>query len=289
MMKLYTDNVNLAEKRKVAEGGFSLPELLVSIVIFLIVTGSMFGLMEITRIDRNRASRRSDTLKNARAAIHLIGRDALNAGLSYNLNGGMVPEGYLSSKLGIAADINNTRDTLNSIISGNNINTNNLIVGTTAKTDLITFAYRDMDFNGGDKIQLNGASAVTGSPNKTSVTTIAGGAANAVVNDLYLIETADGKQLAVMATKVDAANNKIEFSPGDPLNINQPFNGTGESGSLLKPCDPPNGVTENCTVYVALLKRFYWVSYKVNAEGTLVRTIYGNNRAGTVISVNSPN
>src|SRR5688500_6914830 len=104
MTQPHTEKVVLSKSRKITEGGFSMIELLVSIVIFLIVTGSMFGLMEITRIDRNRASRRSDTLKNARAAIHLIGRDALNAGLSYNLNGGMVPEGFLASHLGLAPD-----------------------------------------------------------------------------------------------------------------------------------------------------------------------------------------
>ena len=282
MMQLKIEN-NLSPERR-AEGGFSLLELLVSIAIFLVVTGSIFGLMEITRIDRNRASRRSDTLKNARAAIHLIGRDALNAGLSYNKTGGSSPEGFLATRLGIKPDVNSTRDTLTSIVSGNDLNTNTLLPNN-GKTDLISFAYRDMDFNDGDKISLKGAQAATGAPTTTAVNTdpqtITTDATKIqpAVNDLYLVETADGVQVAVMATKVDLANNKIEFAVGDPLGINQSFSGTGESGSRLKPCNPPSVVTD-CTTYAASLKRFNWVSYKVNSEGTLIRTVFGNNRGG---------
>lgn len=38
---------------------------------------------------------------------------------------------------------------------------------------------------------------------------------------------------------------------------------------------------EDCTTYLAALKRFFWVSYRVKQDGTLVRIVYGNNRAGT--------
>ncbi|MGI8470197.1 MAG: PilW family protein [Pyrinomonadaceae bacterium] len=283
MIQLKVKNKMVARDRK-TENGFSLLELLISVVIFLIVTGSIFGLMEISRIDRNRASRRSDTLKNARAAIHLIGRDALNAGLSYNLTGGSVPEGFLATRLGIAPDTNSTRDVLTSIVSGNNLNANTLLPNN-GKTDLVAFAYRDMDFNGGDKISLKGAQAASGAPNTASVTTDGTtittdpSQIQPAVNDLYLVETVDGSQVAVMATKVDLTGNRIEFAPGDPLGINQSFTGTNQNGSLLVPCT--GTVTTNCTTYAASLKRFFWVSYRINSDGTLIRTIYGNNRSGT--------
>jgi len=63
------------------EKGFSLIELLIAMVIFLLVTGTIYGLLEVGRANRDRSSRRSDILKNARVSISLIGRDALNAGL----------------------------------------------------------------------------------------------------------------------------------------------------------------------------------------------------------------
>lgn len=283
MIQLKKDSELRQERNN--EKGFSLLELMISVVLFIIITGSIFGLMEITRIDRNRASRRSDTLKNARSAIHLIGRDALNAGLSYSLTGGKVPEGFLATRLGIPQDVNSTRDNLSSIISGNNLNTNTLLPNS-GKTDVISFAYRDMDFNDGNKITLSGAQAVAGSPTNAVVTFVGSTVTTdpakiqPAVNDLYLVETADGNQVAVMATAVDLTNKKIQFAYGDPLGINQPFNGANENGSLLRPCNPPT-LTENCSTYVAALKKFNWVSYSVNAQGTLIRTVYGNNPNGT--------
>lgn len=49
-----------------SELGFSLIEAVVAMVIFLIVTASVFGLLKIGRLDRNRASDRADIMKNAR-------------------------------------------------------------------------------------------------------------------------------------------------------------------------------------------------------------------------------
>jgi hypothetical protein len=73
-------------------------------------------------------------------------------------------------------------------------------------------------------------------------------------------------------------NQTIDIRPDDPLGINLAHDGTGSDGSLLKECSPT--VTENCTTYLASLKRFYWVSYKVNENGTLIRTLHGNNIGG---------
>ena len=288
---------NNKSRRNVSEAGYSLLEMLVSIVIFLVVTGSIFGLMEITRIDRNRASRRSDTLKNARAAVHLIGRDALNAGLSYNLKGGSVPKNFLSSRLGIAGNVKNPRDLLTAIVAGNNNDTNSLLPAG-GKTDRIAFAYRDMDFNKTKKYDGNGIeikdtigdtinvkSSQAGSSAKTAQITTApwstdADAAAPAINDLYLIETVDGSQVAVMATKVDSKNHRIEFAPGDPLGINQSLTGINENGSMLKTCTA--SVTTDCVSYPAALKRFNWISYKINSEGTLIRTVFGNNSGGTL-------
>src|SRR5438477_11436814 len=108
------------------QGGFSLLELLIAMVLFLIVTGSIYGLMQLGTYDRNRASRRTDVLKNARVAVELIGRDVLNAGLSYHKRGAIVPDNFNSTQLGVPADVDNNRDMLTSVVVGNNIYTNNL-------------------------------------------------------------------------------------------------------------------------------------------------------------------
>ncbi len=271
-------NENIDSK---SELGFSLIEVMITMVIFAIVTGSIWGLLQFGTYDRNRSSRNADVMKNARSAIHLIGRDALNAGLGYHQSGGIVKDDALPVLLGIPVDSNTDRDTLTSIFVGNNVFTNNLQPDTTIKTDAITFAFRDYTFNNGNAVRVN--SPITGAgataarvSSKTGViyhngTTPIGGNNN---YDLYIIE-GDSSQVAVMATAI-IDNKTIDFAPGDPLGLNQAMNGTGNNRSMLKPCS--TGQTEDCTTFNnASMKRFSWVSYKVMPDGTLMRIIYGNN------------
>lgn len=276
-----------------SEKGFSLVELLVAMIIFVIITGSIFGLLEVGRIDRNRSSRRSDILKNARVAVQLIGRDALNAGLGYNRNGAKVPDGFLAATFGLRPDIDTNRDLLSSVIVGDNIFTNNLASNAALRTDTVAFCYRDLDFNQpqppipagtiptGQVMQLKD---VTNPGNPTIpelVAKDATGAAAARVYDLYLIES-DTTQTAIMATAV-SGTDRVDAAPGDPLGMNQSLTGGGSAGSVLRKCGPgspgpPPVPDSNCTTYVATLTRFFMVSYKVKPDGTLVRTIFGNNR-----------
>ena len=266
-----------AEKKRSASG-FTIVEMIVAMVVFTIIVGTIYGLLQIGLIDRNRASRRSDVLKNARAAMHLISRDALNAGLSYNKNGATVPDNFIATRLGLPADADTDRDILTSVLGGNNLFFDILNADTNVRTDLISFSYRDGDFNAGNVISLNNASAPGGAPATVRLQTAANDAQNAKVNDLYLVES-DSTQVAVMATGVPSTSG-IDIAPGDPLGINQALNGTGTSVSLLQKCTAT--VTENCTTYVASVKRFFWVAYKVKSDGTLVRMVFGNNTGATL-------
>ena len=281
------------------ERGFTLVELIVSLVIFLIVTGAIYGLLEVGRIDRNRSSRRSDILKNARIAIHLMGRDSLNAGLGYHRRGAVAPDGFLNTLFSVAADADTNRDMITSVIVGNNVFTNNLATDPTVRTDTIVFVSRDLNFNPppaspgivpiGEVIELTDVSFPGGAPGTPRLKAkTATGAAAAAVHDLYLIES-ETSQAAIMATAVNGADT-IDAAPGDPLGLNQALDGTGSNGSVLRKCMPPTTddppvIDENCTTYIAglnsaTLKRFVMVSYAVTPDGTLIRTIYGNNRGG---------
>jgi type II secretory pathway pseudopilin PulG len=270
----------ISKPQNVSERGFSVVEMIVAMVVFMIVIGTIYGLLQVGLIDRNRASRRSDVLKNARAAMHLIGRDALNAGLSYNKNGAVVPDGFITARLGIPTYPNNERDILTSVVGGNNLSIDILNPDSTARTDIISFSYRDTDFNTGNTITLNSASAPGGAPATARLQTNPNDARNAKVYDLYLVESASS-QVAVMATAT--TSNSIDIATGDPLALNQPFNGSGISSSLLKACTVT--ITDNCTTYngttnVAAVKKFFWVAYKVKSDGTLVRQTFGNNTSG---------
>lgn len=257
------------------EKGFTIVEMMITMLIFLIVISSVYGLLQVGFADRNRASRHANILKNARVAIHLIGRDALNAGLSYNRIGAVVPDDLISNRLGLPPDGDNNRDFLTAIISGNNVNPNSLNPTPNSRTDIISFAYRDMTFNNGNTISLTDAFA---GPLGVDVIlqTVSGGVNSSNPFDLYLVES-DSSQVAVVATDVLPALNRIIAAPGDPLGINQPISGTGINVSLLRKCNPPV-VVDNCTTYApASAKRFFWVLYRVRPDGTLVRVTFGNN------------
>lgn len=269
--------MKIASSENRRESGFSLLELLIAMVIFIIITASVYGLMEVGRIDRNRSSRRADILKNARVAIHLIGRDALNAGLGFNRAGAVTPDNFVSTTLGVPADADTDRDLLTSIVAGNNLYTNNLATDPTVRTDSVAFCYRDMDFNTGDLIKLSNVASPAGSPSVPRIQTqLPTGASQASLYQLYLVES-DTTQVAIMATAINGTD-RIDAAPGDPLGLNQPLDGTGSGGSVLRQCIDQND--QNCTTYVATMKRFFLVNYRVRPDGTLVRVIYGNNPTG---------
>jgi hypothetical protein len=175
---------------------------------------------------------------------------------------------------------------ITSIIAGDDLFQNNLQPDPLVRTDSVAFAFRDVDFNTppGTIVRLQNVTSPTGNPQVARlVSQTATGAADAQPFDLYLIES-DTSQVAVTATAVNGTN-AIDAAPGDPVGLNQALNGSGTNGSLLRACGPPVGSPpvpdSNCTTYLASLKRFFLVEYRVKQDGTLVRISYGNNRGGT--------
>lgn len=282
---MFKKNLNYQKKRK-NQAGFTLLEMLVAIGIFTIVTGSMYALLELGRSERNRTSRRGDTQKNARIAMYLIGRDVMNAGLGYHKTGALVPDDFLSNRLGVAFDPNSGRDTLTSVSCGNNVFTNKFLPST-QKTDSIAFIYRDLDFNSGRPIVVTdevGTSTATPVVLQTNATDLA----SLNNNDLFLAETKTSQIVALLTSK-DTVNNRISVDSGDNLGLNQARNtkdGSGNYiGSILRKCTSTSDT--NCTTYTGVgggsinLKKIEMVSYQVSYDGTLLRTIYGNNKDGT--------
>ena len=275
MMRAKKDMTTNSDLTNNSESGFSLMELIVAMTIFLIVSASIYGLLSLGTVSRHRSSRRTDVLKNARAAIHLIGRDALNAGLSYHQAGALVPDDFISSTLGVPTDADSERDILTSVIAGNDLFDNDLQDAAADKTDIIAFAYRDMDFNNENAVGLE--ESLAGSSGNILRVKTKTGAINQTTNikpyDLVLVE-ADSTQVAVMVSTIIDSRN-LDLAPTDPLSINLPRDGVGINRNLLRKCTPL--IVNNCTNSISSLKRFHWVSYRVKQDGTLVRIVYGNN------------
>jgi prepilin-type N-terminal cleavage/methylation domain-containing protein len=275
MKKKENAEIEVNLPKKINQEGFSLVEVMVAMIIFLIVSASIYGLLRLGSADRNRASSRSDILKNARMALHLIGRDAFNAGLGYNRKGARVPDNFLKNTFSLKPDADTKRDLLTAIVTGDNIFGNTLLSDPSIKTDVIAFCTRDLAFNQGKTIEIKDVSA-SGSSTARIETKLADGASAVKNFNLFLLESVN-TQVAVIATGKGA--NTVDFAPSDPLNLNQAYDGSGDNASILRKCSAT--ITEDCTDYSATsMVKFDLISYRIKEDGTLVRTVQGNNTSG---------
>ena len=265
-----------------SQKGLSIIELLITLTVFLIAVGAIFGVMRIAIIQRNTTSNRTDQLRSARVSVDFIRRDAINAGFGFHRTGGNVPDNMANSLFGIPGDSDTERDLMTAIVAGNNVSTNSINPDTNARMDTVAFFSRDPYFNppdpsasptptpvSNDEVAKNGRLIKFLRAKNTSTTvyveTDNEAAKNCRVNDLYLLESDSGlTQVLGMATAV-SGNNKISFAIGDPLGLNQSATGTGENKNLL--------MTETGG---GIIKKVNLISYSVTNDGILVRQRYGN-------------
>lgn len=248
------------------ESGFTLLELIISMVVFLIVTASVFGLLQVARQTRTVVSENTGLNKNVRLALNLLGRDTYNAGFGYPLRNTVVlPDNRIGTLLGIPVDVDTSRDTVPPIIAGNNITLSTYNLTPNTRTDQVTFLFKDNTFNlVGDVSQpLNINAATTTSGGIDEIIPLSGSNALCRINDIYLITGNTGSTLGV-ATAL-SGGNKVQFANGDTLGFNQ----TGTAGPL-----------RSITVPASLL-RVLMVTYFVASDGTLTRREYANNTPAT--------
>ena len=254
-----------AIRERTNERGFSLIELVVSMVIFMIVTGSIWGVLRIAQQGRGVVNEQTQLGKNVRIGLNLIGRDTYNAGYGYPLkNTVLLPDNRISTLLGVANDFDTTRDTVPPIVAGNEVTTNTFNTVANVKTDQVTFLYKDSTFNpvgtGADVVSqpLNINAATTTSGGIDEIVPLSGSNTLCRVNDIYLITGNTGSTLG-LATALNGTS-AVQFSNGDLMGLNQ----TGATGPLRAMTTP------------ASMTRVKMVTYFVTADGTLTRREFGN-------------
>jgi type II secretory pathway pseudopilin PulG len=248
------------------ESGFSLLEMVVSMVLFLIVTGLIWGAMNVARQSRTTVNQEVELSKTLRVGMNLLGRDTYNAGFGYPLKSVVVlPDNRITSLLGLPADFDTARDTVPPIIAGNNITLNSLNTTPNTRTDQVTFLFKDSSFNlvgsiPGKEVStpLSINAATTNATGIDEIIPLAGSNSACRVNDIYLVTGNTGSTLG-LSTALSGAD-KVQFANGDILGFNQ----TGNSGPLA-------GIT-----VPASLQRVLMVTYFVTTDGTLIRRKYAN-------------
>jgi type IV pilus assembly protein PilW len=245
------------------EAGFSLVELIVSMTVFLIVTGAVWGVMNVAQKSRSVVNQKVDLGKSSRVGMNLLGRDTYNAGYAYPLgNTVILPDNRISALLLIPNDFDSTRDTVPPIIAGNGTTLNTYNPDPNIWTDQVTFLFKDPTFNlvgspgrqVSQPLNINAATTVNGID---EIVPISGSNAACRINDIYLISGNTGSALG-LATGLGTTT--VQFSNGDVLGLNQ----TGTGGPL-------RGITTP-----ASMLRVKMVTYFVTASGVLTRREYAN-------------
>lgn len=264
---MVTNSINRLDKYDGQEG-FSLLELLTSMVIFLVVTGSIWGVLQVAQGSRSVVSQQTQLAKNVRVSLNLIGRDTYNAGYGYPLrNSVFVPDNSLSLLLGLPNDVDTSRDLVPPIISGNNLHLNTYNTTANTFTDQVTFLFKDTTFNivgsaGPPDTRVSnpiGINAATTTPTGIDeIIPLSGLNTSCRVNDLYLVSGGNGSTLGVSTGLV--GTNIVQFASSDVLG----FNLTGIAGSLRAITVP------------ATMQRVTMVTYFVTTDGVLTRRRYVN-------------
>ena len=247
------------------EQGFTLLELVIAMVIFVIVTVAIYGVLQLAQRNRLLVNQQVQSTKNVRFALNLIGRDTYNAGYGYPMNSTVVlPDNKISSLLAIPNDFDTTRDTVPPIIAGNDINSNTFNSTAGTKTDQVTFVFKDSTFNlvgaAGSEVSqpLNINAATTNASGIDEIVPISGSNASCRKNDISLVTGNTGSALALVTGL--SGTDKVQFSNGDVLGFNQ----TGSTGTL-------RGITTP-----ASMQRVRMITYFVTADGILTRREYAN-------------
>lgn len=260
------------------EAGFTIIEVLIAVTLFLIVTASIYGLLAVARADRSTTSARVEIMQSVRNAINAVGRDVHNAGYGYRKYNSSLPDNQMNLLFGVPADTDTVPDKLTRIVAGNGITTNSLS-GTS--TDQITFIFSDDAFNPnafgvGQPISITWIDCVSGN----LLVTRNSDATALNINDVVIISDSSRSAIGMVTGKVASSTipatptctsaglapplSRVNFNNGDMLQINR----TGADNSIKGLVAP------------ATLQRIIIITYRVLADGTLVRTVHGGADGG---------
>jgi prepilin-type N-terminal cleavage/methylation domain-containing protein len=267
-MPIYQRTSNQQHNRHCPQSGFTILEMAVSMAIFAIVMGSIYGLLQVARGGRINTSQRAEVLQGVRVALNAVGRDAINAGVGYPNLGALIPDNKLAL-VGGGADADTALEFLTPVYAANDLNSVN---GTL--TDQVTFLYVDDVFNGGASLPISAISDASGT---VSALTVQAGFNNSPcsVGDIYLITANNASAIGMLTSKT--GTNTLNFASTDPLGINSP----GAKSAI------------DTLIVPASLLKLAWVTYWVSDEdgngtgtGTLERRVFGGFNAGNGTLIN---
>src|SRR5262249_39426363 len=268
--------------RRSGESGFTVLEMLVAMILFAIVVGAIYGLLEVGRSARFNSMQSNEVAQDVRVGLNTIAKDVLNAGVNYPYAGSIMRSNWLTANLSLPAGSVN----LTPVIPGNQINTlTNTQTSTTTRTDQVTFTSTDNSFHvtGGLSTPLNISFMNTARSWLTCAS--ANDADFCSLGDVISVFSPNNGNGVVAlvtgkATNV-STNDTLVVAASDPMAIND---------LSLTPSNMVNTLTPPATGAGAA-QRISRVTYLVGDEGsgrgtgTLMRRTWGEiDSSGTVLS-----
>lgn len=267
------------------EKGFSLLELVIAMVTFLIVTGAIYGVLQAAQRTRTNISQQVQSTKNLRLALNLVGRDIYNAGLDFPLTNTVnLPDDRMTALIGVPNDVNAVADKILPIIPGNDITLNTFNTTANTRTDQVTFLFKDTTFNligvvGPPDKRVSQALSISslapsGGINQATILPSSGTNATCRVNDIFVFTGGNGSALGVVTALVSTDKVQFASNSSDVLGFNQ--DGAAAPIALL------TGAVS--------MQRVRAITYFVTSDGILTRREYANSPTATAAqnSVDNP-
>lgn len=261
---------------KNCEQGFSLLEVLVAMFVMLIVTGAIFALMRDSMKTSTAALELSDGQQSVRTAQEYINRDLMNAGDGLNsINNIRVPENFVRNFL----TLNPVTDpatpgfvNLGLLTSDNNVLPNTVVPGTLPALNvraapLLTDRISILQMERPEIFTAITLAADAIDPATGLVAVSSADIDRFAVGEVYFITSASGGIFVTVTDRqgVGTATPSLVLSGGDAFGLNS-------VGQL-------NFITAARTLPTSIC-RMKIIHYYINANGLLMRRVFGVRNAG---------
>ena len=264
------------------QAGFSMMELMISMMIMTIITGCAFALIGGSIKFTNATFHITDAEQTLRTAHEVINRDLTTAGNGLKGVGNIwVPRGFVTNYLTLIPDATDPNN-LALVVSDDNVpGTTAVAQSNPAKNvlagcDRITMLTQDTSFNNGTAVSLF-AGQITVSGSNTNIMVGAANIGLFQAGEIYAVNTQNGLAFGVITT-VNTGTNTLIMTNGDAFGLNQ------TSSSPPAPIYAVAGLAGGASIAASII-RMQIIHYYVNENNLLVRRVFGVRGAGFVDSV----
>jgi len=248
--------------------GFSLVELMVTLVIMVIVGGAVFALMRDSLKITVATYELTDAQESLRIAQEFVNRDLLNAGDGLkSLSTIRLPQAFVTNYLTRAPVTDPATPgiiNLGIITSDNNVPATAVPQATPAATystgtDRQTILQIDSTFT---QVTLPSSPASIDSTGGTITIPASYPLSRFTAGEIYFLTSGDGGTFGTI-TSIDVTNRKLNFANGDVYGLNL----TGTGGHIKT-------ISASGTLATSL-QRMKMIHYYVNSDGMLMRRVFG--------------